>query len=226
MIFREVMKDMQRYGMPVRSEVGQHMNMFFMNNTFRRLVTTVYKHKRTTLTPAKMIKWDLFMILVLLYSLFVTPYLLAFEDLSENVVYYAIEIILCGLFFIDMILQFFTAFYDDTNELVTDQRRIAVNYLKSYFFFDMIATFPLFVFEKDDNIGHAGSLLRISRLTRILYIFRAMKFFKMKKIFGTGSSLSFQVKYRGVINVLLFLSIAVIILHFSACWWYYFARIS
>jgi CRP-like cAMP-binding protein len=53
-----------------------------------------------------------------------------------------------------------------------------------------------------------------------------MKFMKMRKMFGTSSSLSFQVKYRGLIRLLLFLFVVMIFLHYSACWWYYFARIS
>jgi hypothetical protein len=138
-----------------------------------------------------MMKWNLLVFGCLLYSLFVTPYLLAFEEISGNMAYFWIEMTLCAMFFIDMVFQFFTAYYDESSELITDNKSIALNYIRTYFWFDLFAVFPWFVFDNDDNIGHAGSILRISRLTRIIYIFRAMKFMKMRKMFGTSSSLSF-----------------------------------
>ena len=74
-----------------------------------------------------------------------------------------------------------------------------ISYLKSYFVFDVLATLPIWLIESDNSINHAGSILRVFRLTRIIYIFRAFKFMKMTKVFATKTSVSFQVKYRGCI---------------------------
>ena len=93
---------------------------------------------------------------------------------------------------------------------------IVKKYLRTYFVFDVLATLPMWMIEQNDEVGRIGNVLRISRLTRIIYIFRAFKFMKITKLFTSKTSVSFQVKYRGLIRLTLFFFVVLVILHFSA----------
>jgi hypothetical protein len=98
--------------------------------------------------------------------------------------------------------------------------------MKTYFVIDIFAVFPVFLFEGQDNIGHAGIILRLSRMFRAINVFRAMKILKMKKMLNMENSMTTQVKYRGFFRMSVFLLIVFIFLHFSSCLWYFMARVS
>ena len=89
------------------------------------------------------IVWDLWILLVLLVISLVVPYRLAFatsESYSWTVVYVTTDI----LFFIDIILTFFTSVSDEQKVYdITDRCEIAKRYLKGWFWIDVLSILPL-----------------------------------------------------------------------------------
>jgi hypothetical protein len=53
-----------------------------------------------------------------------------------------------------------------------------------------------------------------------------MKILKMKKMLQFQHRVSVQVKYRGAFRLVIFVTVVFVFVHFSACLWYYVARMS
>ena len=47
-----------------------------------------------------------------------------------------------SMFILDIIITFNSAYIDEADQLVTERKKIAVKYLKSWFFVDLISSFP------------------------------------------------------------------------------------
>ena len=76
--------------------------------------------------------WDLFMTVVLLVTCFLTPLDIAFDKASEftnveNASNFSsfIDLFIDVMFFIDILVIFNSAYYDDETELVDDRKEIA-----------------------------------------------------------------------------------------------------
>jgi hypothetical protein len=77
------------------------------------------------------------------------------------------SIVVYAYFFFDIILGFLTAFQDSTGRIVDSHKEIALHYLKTWFFWDLIAALPLDLFFADESIKFRG-LLKTPRLLRII----------------------------------------------------------
>ena len=87
-----------------------------------------------------MIIWELIVNIVYVISFFLVPYILIDPDeLLPNVRW--LELCIDFFIFGDMIMDFFTAYYSDS-ELITEHKLIIINYLSTYFFFDLISWTP------------------------------------------------------------------------------------
>ena len=95
--------------------------------------------------------WDILMAGLLLFTCMVTPYRIAFseDDIVWTIVNYSVDF----LFLCDIIVIFFTAFYDDDFVIHEDRWVIAKNYFKSgWIFVDVLAIFP-FTWFGDEGTG-------------------------------------------------------------------------
>ena len=71
------------------------------------------------------------------------PFNIAFVPINEAPVWFVIDTIIDFLFITDIIINFFSAYQDDEGNLITENRKIARKYLKSWFFIDIISSVPL-----------------------------------------------------------------------------------
>ena len=65
-------------------------------------------------------RWDLLLIMLLFYAGIVTPFLISFypnETIGWKIINYCVDV----LFMIDLIINFFSAYYDDEENLITDR---------------------------------------------------------------------------------------------------------
>ena len=98
--------------------------------------------------------WDLWIILVLFFVAITLPYRIAFSE-KDSTLWQVINYIVDASFAIDMILTFFTTIPDtENNTVITDKKTIALAYLKSWFFIDLISIIPI-----DRFISNASSRL-------------------------------------------------------------------
>ena len=84
-------------------------------------------------------------------------------------------------FGIDILVTFNTS-YSETDSLieVTDRKKIAYNYLKSWLTIDLISIFPFeLIFGK--NLSAVAKFARIGRLYKLIRMTRLAKLFKLIK---------------------------------------------
>jgi hypothetical protein len=96
-----------------------------------------------------------------------------------------IESITNSLFGLDLIFNFFTAFYDSNFKIVEDYKQIAVEYLKGWFTFDIIALVPLnqiMTIIQQENVN-ANSIARIIRLARIQKMIKLVRLIRLIRVF-------------------------------------------
>ena len=76
--------------------------------------------------------------LLLVWMAIYIPYRLAFLDVVSLEVF-IMECIVDGIFLTDVVINFFTAYYDDKDNLVLDKKIIAKHYLKTWFTIDLLS---------------------------------------------------------------------------------------
>jgi len=114
--------------------------------------------------------WDLvstFIILVSVYSaLFEFSWGLPLETANEELrnIFNLISV----FFWLDLIYNFFTAYYDDDGELVYDRWKIFNNYMQGYFLVDFVSNLPL---EGPFGLLKTARMIRMGRvLNRWAYL--------------------------------------------------------
>lgn len=90
--------------------------------------------------------WKLFYIFQIGYIAFAMPYKISFQlDPSWDDVY--IDNYISLVFLVDTAIVFFTPVPDKEGKLIYDKRRIAMLYIKRWFFVDIILCFPFSYFR-------------------------------------------------------------------------------
>ena len=105
--------------------------------------------------------WELFMILVLLISCLITPIEIAFAKSTTPADGYDMHTIVGfvfdSLFFIDVIVIFFSAYVDDNLKLVDKRSTITTSYLTGWFTVDLISSVPFSIFDSH-SVGTTDDL--------------------------------------------------------------------
>ena len=80
------------------------------------------------------------------------PYKMAYIDSEFGDNWFVIDMVIDALFFIDVLVNWTTAYHDDIEGvLVTSRKKILLNYLKSWMILDIIACFPFGLIENDEQ---------------------------------------------------------------------------
>ncbi len=93
----------------------------------------------------RIIKWDLFVIILALYNSFSIPFEVAFEPpVMETTGFTVLNNIIDFCFLLDLIINFRTTYYDPVSgDEIFNKKLIAKNYLKGRFMIDFLSTIPL-----------------------------------------------------------------------------------
>jgi len=175
--------------------------------------------------------WDILIILVLVYSCFEVPVTLAFNlELSLHhplgILSFSMD---CSLL-LDIVVTFRTAYYNkwDHLNLVRDPKSIAIQYLKGWFFIDLLTSLPFeFIVEfvsvdtYSDTVIFGLPIFDIFRLLRFVRIIKMLRLFKMMRIFDDVVD---QIAAREFLIFLKFLKVFFLMLtvtHLAACLWFF-----
>jgi hypothetical protein len=83
------------------------------------------------------------LVLLILYTAFVVPYKIAFID-DDSITTAILDYIVDILFAVDLFVNFITMYEDSERGVsVRNPKKIAVNYLKSWFIMDLLACLPI-----------------------------------------------------------------------------------
>ena len=158
----------------------------------------------------------------------VLPWNIAFEgdELVDPLVF---DLIVDISFIIDIVLIFNTAYYesvDDTTVLVTNRKQIAKNYMRSWFWLDIVASLPidLIVRSSVNQIAKIVRMQRLQKLFRLIKIPRLFKLLSLNNRLKTSFSLYKDNMKQG--SVTMVLSVLGIFCHVAACSWVVIAHIN
>ena len=178
--------------------------------------------------------WNILMAFLLLYTAIVMPYALTFIDYDSLDAWGVLEMVLDVLFFLDIIVNFNSAYFDQEGTLIISRKTITINYLKSWFLLDVSACFPFNVVGADSNktsysTHDYNNFLRLLRIPRLYRLFRVVRLVKMFKHYKSSEILEkiqdfFSIKHS--IMKLLTSSLSILLcVHIMACFWYYSSKI-
>ena len=135
--------------------------------------------------------WDLFMMLLVFYNCVYIPIELFFLSgivehgaYPKHIVHDAVDFFIDFLFFVDILLNTCTAYYDDDYEMVLDRRQIFRHYARFWLWVDLLACFPfelpLVILESagvfTDSSFPTGvfGMFKLPRLLRLLRVFKKL----------------------------------------------------
>lgn len=154
----------------------------------------------------KMGDWDVTMMLLLVFTAFVTPFEVAFLETELNALF-VINRFIDSLFLCDLIINFmlpYAIFVNSTKVWVVSPTRIATKYILSWLGIDVISILPYDVLTVvgEDSMGNL-KMLRIIRCMRLLKIVKILKSFKklekMKEKLGVKFSTTKLVQFSIVL---------------------------
>lgn len=96
-----------------------------------------------------------------------------YQDLNDPV-WDGIDMGIDAAFWLDMLLTFFTPYWEN-DKLIISMKSIACNYLRFWFFVDLVSLFP---FEQVMDGGDALVLVRISRLPKLYRLVKITRIFR------------------------------------------------
>lgn len=135
------------------------------------------------------ITWDWFILALVIYTSIEIPFATAFlennghssrdiwDKLSSREPHEIVNVIVDVMFIIDIIINFRTTFMDSSSDaIVSEPKRIAINYLKTWFVVDFVAAIPFDFFIRTGAKGAASlaGLLKTARLLRLIRVSRKM----------------------------------------------------
>ena len=172
------------------------MNALRMNSTYRVI-------------------WNIFIVVLILASSWLIPFQIVFQNVfvkpGTNI------LLLINLFFLlDIFLNFFTSYrYEGTD--VSDKKKIAIHYLKTFFIIDLAANLPLDALLRDsqDLQFHGISLILVLRMLHLLRIVRLFVIFRQWEEQSWSNS--------GLLRIIKFFVTVMLLIHWIACVWYLIA---
>jgi hypothetical protein len=163
------------------------------------------------------------------------PLRLAFDDLvaGTSITWYTIDTVVNFSFFIDILVNFFSSYYDGEYVLVENRRvfkifyihmfiqLIAKSYLKTWFFVDIVSIIPL---DEALNKVSYNRLVRLARVPKLYKLVKMSRLVRMLKILQDRNRL---VKYLGEVfkigigfeRLLFFILLTFVLCHIAACLW-------
>ena len=103
------------------------------------------KKWRYTIHPESRFKklWSVILVILLIYVATIMPFNIAFISVDEAPIWFIIDTVIDFSFLVDIIINFTSAYYDDEGNLVNENKKIAKKYATSWFFVDLVASFPI-----------------------------------------------------------------------------------
>lgn len=137
------------------------------------LIKAGNKLTRGVLMPYSSIRltWDFLIVVCVLYNIISLP--LIFINQNQDI-YLAlsdfIDMTIDGFSFLDIVINFRTGYIDSFNNLVVDLKEIRSYYFKTWFFWDLLSTFPfeILIFNSNVKLTSLVKLPRILRVNRII----------------------------------------------------------
>ncbi|MDC7221010.1 MAG: ion transporter [Spirochaetales bacterium] len=158
----------------------------------------------------KKIYWELVILFLTVICTFIYPLVVIFERKTTTpMIIFDVGVTI--FFAVDIFLNFHTA-YEEKRKLVTDKKRIARRYLRTWFPWDLIATLPLALLFS----GFSGLIL--SRLFRLFRLTRLFKLFSSNKTLRRLNEMNNAIN-PSVIRMIIMVFWILVAAHLVSCGW-------
>jgi hypothetical protein len=183
--------------------------------------------------------WANFLLFLLVYTAFITPYSIAFIDELQGSIY-IVSIIVDILYALDIFITLNSSYYNDNGKLVVSRTKIFLSYLKSWLLLDILAIFPFQLIsptlsgngadlEENDSNSDYNDILKLLRLPRIYRLIRLARLLKMIKRAKKNRLLLILQDFfnfnSAAIRLLNFIFTIMVCVHLMGCLWYFVAKI-
>ncbi|KAL3667215.1 hypothetical protein V7S43_007450 [Phytophthora oleae] len=131
--------------------------------------------------------WQFFVGVGIVYSIIVVPFRLGY-DVDAVGGWYVLEMIIDSFFFMDILVNFRTAYFDEERKLIYDPHALFWRYAKGWFLLDLVSTVPIDeLFQA--AVGTSNQTLRLFptkllRLFRIARLLKLTRLIKLSRVFG------------------------------------------
>lgn len=163
-------------------------------------------------------------LLFIIYQSILIPFRLCFSvDASGGL--YVFESIIDVSFMVDIVITFNTGFYKK-GYLVMKRREIIINYLQTWCFLDLLASFPYsWVFKANSASGSSimmktPQLLRLLKIVRFLRFLRLLRVLKLKKLIYKFEEIIMSDMLNAILGFLKVITVILFIAHWIACIFY------
>ncbi|KAK3269774.1 hypothetical protein CYMTET_21796 [Cymbomonas tetramitiformis] len=115
--------------------------------------------------------WDYLLFILLLYISYAVPYKIAFFETDEKWPIEALEwadVICDYCFALDLLINFNTAYIDNTQTVVTNRYKIAQQYIRTWFCLDLMCASTLLLQSGETELLQMGKVLRLLRLGKMV----------------------------------------------------------
>ncbi|GLI67898.1 hypothetical protein VaNZ11_012222 [Volvox africanus] len=154
--------------------------------------------------------WDAVLLVLLMFTAVVVPLEVGFSSAASTGVDKS-HIAVLIVFWIDIIVQFRTAYVSSAGELERDSRQIAAHYCRTWFFLDLGSSIPwaevLQAVLSGKGSSHAGQLVALARLPRLLRLLRVLR-------------LMDRLRYANLLRIVRLMVLLMLIAHWTACAWH------
>ena len=172
------------------------------------------------------IYWNALILLFTIYSILVEPYQMAFE-VDQLPSLFILELAIDSLFFIDMIISFFTGYYDEKLSVETSLKKIFFRYLKSWFILDLITCFPLQLIFQAGNYNSAMRMAGFKRLWKVARAAKLLRFVKILKNRDQRKNIHLAFKLSIQLERLLFFFLFIgFMIHIITCFWVFIGNLN
>lgn len=166
--------------------------------------------------------WDIAAFFIIFYQSLTIPFFLAFE-VQDMDVWKKIDIFITIFFFIDIFLSFNTAYYQG-GSIIASRKEISKNYLKYWFWLDLMSTFPYDMVIGDSNDSGNDRVTTAAQLLRILRFYRILRLLRLAKLKKILIEIEDYISSHFLASILVFSKLVIfayMIAHWTACLWYY-----
>lgn len=234
---------------------GTSHHVLDMNNQFRDNLDQIFQKKRALeITFTSVFKgkkhmnflfrsnsrflsyWNFFLTIFILYIAIFMPIRVAFYENIYWDFWTILDTVLDAFFILDMVVNFFSSYKDKEENEICNLKKIAIHYLKTWFFMDLIASVPIGLIDYSLGLQNSqtkmtrySKLIRLSKLPRLYRLLRVFRIMKVLKHYTQASVVNklvdfFQLNAR-VLKFGQFLLTVFFFVHFIGCLWYFSALI-
>jgi len=166
-------------------------------------------------------------LILIIYVATVTPFKFSFVDENAYPFWEYAEYLIDLFFVADIFVTFFTPLFIN-DQLIKSHKRIAIDYLKFWFWLDVFSVIPLEILMSNLNpgIGFIDSITREPRIYKLFKIVKLTRTLRLRKKRETIFSKFFRHLGGGekfILSILPFYFFVICAAHIGCCVWYYLA---